>query len=147
MELRKNTDNPKTSKKILKNQEYYQSFTETFLFNELSVDDMSEIKGRLSKALADADIGSLKWKCISYETDTLSRRIALKELLNGLEKLLNKNDFSVDDYIDRICEILEKISDDKTGSHLAEKALCTTQNIISQKQKEIDADTTEIIDN
>ena len=83
-ELRKNTDNPKTSKKISKNQEYYCSFTETFLFNKLSVNDMSEIKDRLSQALADTDAGSAKWKCIRYEIKTMDSRITLKNMLNEL---------------------------------------------------------------
>lgn len=140
-ELRKNTDNPKTSKKILKNQEYYQSFTETFLFNELSVNDMSEIKDRLSKALADADAGSAKWKCIRYEINIMDSRITVKNMLNELEQLMNGENFSVDAYADKLTAFSAYLKNANIGRNLVLKV----SEQIEQQSMNCDDFTAELI--
>lgn len=126
----------------LNKENYYKMIETDLLCSEFSEFDLKTLKSGMEQSLNAPNTSEKKKACLEYEIATVEIIIELKSMMNELEQLLNPENFSVDDYWQKLSAISEYLKNQNVGKDLVMKVA----DLIEQQKENCDVFTAEVID-
>lgn len=127
------------------NKENYYKIIESDLFcSEFSEFDLKSLKSGMEQSLNTLNTSEKKRACLEYEIATVETIIELKKMLNELEQLLHQENFSVDDYAEKLSAISAYLAD--RSVNVGKDLVLKVADLIEQQKESCDEFTAELID-
>ena len=127
------------------NKENYYKMVESDLFcSEFSEFDLKSLKLSMEESINAPNTSEKKRACLKYEIATVETIIELKSMMNELEQLLNQENFSVDDYAEKLSAVSAYLAD--RSVNVGKDLVLKVAELIEWQKESCDEFTAELID-